>query len=178
MPSYLELHLKKYGHDSKTLNNSSPYCVEQSVTMATWQVYFVCLMMVVLWPFLGNKWAFEYQKQVSGTETSNYFPHILWDVVIRPCPWYLLMARWRHEMETCSALLAFCVGNSPGTKGQWRGTLMLTLSCARIKGWINNREAGDLRRHSAHCDVIVVAHMSTNVFRRVDQPLRCGYINW
>ena len=32
-------------------------------------------------------------------------------------------------------------------KGQWRGALMFSLICARINGWVNNREAGDLRRH-------------------------------
>ena len=41
-------------------------------------------------------------------------------------------------------------------KGQWCGALMFTLSCARINGWVNNREAGDLRRHRAHYDVIVI----------------------
>ena len=41
-------------------------------------------------------------------------------------------------------------------KGQWRGALMFSLICARINGWVNNRETGDLRRHQAHCDVIVM----------------------
>ena len=41
-------------------------------------------------------------------------------------------------------------------KGQWRGTLMFSLICAGIKGWVNNREAGDLRRHRAHYDVTVM----------------------
>ena len=45
--------------------------------------------------------------------------------------------------------------NSPH-KGQWRGALMFTLICARIIGWVNNREAGDLRRHRAHYDVTVM----------------------
>ena len=45
--------------------------------------------------------------------------------------------------------------DSPHT-GQWRGALMFTLICARINGWVNNREAGDLRRHRAHYDVIVM----------------------
>ena len=45
--------------------------------------------------------------------------------------------------------------NSPH-KGQWRGALKFSLICARINGWVNNREAGDLRRHQAHCDVIVM----------------------
>ena len=53
---------------------------------------------------------------------------------------------WRDQMETFSALLAICAVNSP-RKGQWRGALMLSLICAWINGWVNNREAGYLRRH-------------------------------
>ena len=45
--------------------------------------------------------------------------------------------------------------NSPH-KGQWRGALMFSLICIWINGWVNNREAGDLRRHRAHYDVIVM----------------------
>ena len=45
--------------------------------------------------------------------------------------------------------------NSP-QKGQWRGALMFSLICTRINGWVNNREAGDLRRHRAHYDVTVM----------------------
>ena len=45
--------------------------------------------------------------------------------------------------------------NSPH-KGQWRGALMFTLIFARINGWVNNREAGDLRRNRTHYDVIVM----------------------
>ena len=45
--------------------------------------------------------------------------------------------------------------NSPH-KGQWSGALMFSLVCARMNGWVNNREAGDFRRHGAHFDVIVI----------------------
>ena len=41
-------------------------------------------------------------------------------------------------------------------KGQWRGALMFSSICSWINGWVNNREAGDLRRHRAHNDVIVM----------------------
>ena len=41
-------------------------------------------------------------------------------------------------------------------KGQWLGTLMFSLICVWINGWVNNREAGDLRRYRAHYDVIVM----------------------
>ena len=35
-------------------------------------------------------------------------------------------------------------------KGQWRGALMFSLICVWINSWVNNREAGDLRRHRGH----------------------------
>ena len=41
-------------------------------------------------------------------------------------------------------------------KGQWRRALMFSLICAWINSWLNNREAGDLRSHRAHYDVIVM----------------------
>ena len=64
-------------------------------------------------------------------------------------------------METFSALLSLCAGNSPVPvnsphKGQWRGALMFSLIWARINDWVNNREAGDLRRHLGHYDVNVM----------------------
>ena len=70
-------------------------------------------------------------------------------------------AWWRHQMETFSALLALCAGNSPVTvnfshKGQWRGTWMFSLICTWINGWVNNWEAGDLRRHREHHDVTLM----------------------
>ena len=41
-------------------------------------------------------------------------------------------------------------------KGQWRRALMFSLICVRIHGWVNSREAGDLRRYRAHYDVTVM----------------------
>ena len=46
--------------------------------------------------------------------------------------------------------------NSPH-KGQWCGALMFSLICAWINDWINNREAGDLRRHRGLYGVNVIA---------------------
>ena len=42
--------------------------------------------------------------------------------------------------------------NSPH-KGQWHGALMFSLICAWTNGWVNNHDAGELRRHRTHCDV-------------------------
>ena len=64
-------------------------------------------------------------------------------------------------MKTFSALLAFCAGNSPVScefphKGHWRGALTFSLICVWINGWVNNRDAGDLRCYRAHDDVTVM----------------------
>ena len=41
-------------------------------------------------------------------------------------------------------------------KGQWRGALMFFLIHTWINDWVNNREAGELRRYHAHYVVIVM----------------------
>ena len=46
-----------------------------------------------------------------------------------------------------------CVVNSPVT-GEFHA--LTKASDARINGWVNNREAGDSRRHRAHYDVAVM----------------------
>ena len=53
------------------------------------------------------------------------------------------------------------MGNSPVPvnsphRGQWRGALMFSLIRVLINGWVNNREAGDLRRYHGHYDVIAM----------------------
>ena len=81
---------------------------------------------------------------------------------------YFLFSWWHHQMETCSASLAFVRRihrwqqgihrspvNSPHTD-QWRGALMFSLICAWTNGWVNNQDAGDLRRHRSHYGVTVM----------------------
>ena len=68
--------------------------------------------------------------------------------------------------------------NSPH-KGQWRGALVFSLICAWINGWVNNREAGDSRRHRAHYDVIVMTNwryplsLIQSLLTRGDRPSSC-----
>ena len=54
--------------------------------------------------------------------------------------------------------------NSP-QKGPWRGALMSSLICFWMNGWINNHEAGDLRRHRTHYDVIVMRNTTCKKYR-------------
>ena len=64
---------------------------------------------------------------------------------------------WRHQMETFSALLAICAGNSPvPVQRPVTRSVDIFFDLPRINGWVNNREAGDLRRHRAHYDVTVM----------------------
>ena len=64
-------------------------------------------------------------------------------------------------METFSASLAICAGNSP-VAGKFPAQRPVTRSFGVlfdlrwINGWVNNREAGDLRRHRTLYGAIVV----------------------
>ena len=51
--------------------------------------------------------------------------------------------------------------NSPH-KDQWCGALMFSLICVWINGWVNNREAGDLKRYRGHYDVTVMNESRSN----------------
>ena len=47
-------------------------------------------------------------------------------------------------------------GEFPSQRPATRGALIFSFICVWINGWVNNREADDLRRHRAHYDVIVM----------------------
>ena len=98
--------------------------------------------------------------------------HTLPDVLPRMChsclPCRVTLAEkinwntwWRHQMKHFPRYWPFVRGihrspvNTPH-KGQWCGALIFSLICVWINGWVNNREAGDLRRYRAHYDVIVM----------------------
>ena len=74
---------------------------------------------------------------------------------------------WRHQLETFSALLAICAGNSPITgeshaqRPVTRSFDVFSLIRVWINGLLNNREAGDLRRYGSHYDNTVMQCEST-----------------
>ena len=103
---------------------------------------------------------------------------------------------WKlHDMVTISVLLVIGVGKPPVIggfssqgasdveswfllkalnkrwpvdsphKSQWRGALMFCLIW--INGWVNNRDAGDLRRHRAHYDITVMAKRGPIIFAKL-----------
>ena len=68
---------------------------------------------------------------------------------------------WRHQTETFPCYRPFVWGIHRSSmnshhKGKWRETLMFSLICACTNSWVNNRDAGHLRRHRAHHDVTVM----------------------
>ena len=69
---------------------------------------------------------------------------------------------WRHQMEAFSAWLPLCAGNSPVTdelptqRPVTRSFDVFFDMRLEKNGWVNTGEAGDLRRHCAHYDVIVM----------------------
>ena len=67
------------------------------------------------------------------------------------CAFYIFLSWWRHHMETFSALLALCAGNSP--------------------------DAGDLRRHGVHD---ITATMSSGLFRSTwfIYPCTSSLLHW
>ena len=99
----------------------------------------------------------------------SYIMYVRWSISI-----LLTFVRswWRYQMETFSALLALFAGihrspvNSPH-KGHWRGALIFSLICAWINGWVNHRDAGDLRRHCAHYAITVMNGLES----KCDKPL-------
>ena len=74
-------------------------------------------------------------------------------------------------METTSALLDFCAGNSPIT-GEFPAQRPVTRSFdvsligAWITGWGNIGQAGDLQRHVDHYDVNVVWYIRIDIMNQ------------
>ena len=121
-------------------------------------------------------WLLRYKPRFLGWASC---PMLLYIITIRlKCPqnltrlprclhWY--MECNSHVMTTSSNGNIFRItgplcGNSPVNsphKGQWRGALIFSLICAWTKGWVNNLDAGDLRRHLAHYNVTVMLHLYT-----------------
>ena len=80
--------------------------------------------------------------------------------------WHDDVIKWKHFPRNWP----YMRGDSPVPvnsphKGQCRGALVFCLICVWINGWVNNRKAGDLRRHRGHYDVIVKRKMENYDWR-------------
>ena len=96
----------------------------------------------------------------------------------------LFRSWWRLHMETFSALLAICARNSPVT-GEFPSQRPVIQSfdvffdfCAWMNGWVNNREASDLRRHRTHYDVTVIVMLCClRLITKVVSGIHLTFIN-
>ena len=123
------------------LNINHPF---NSTIISTLHPHFRIFSMTIVFcitPFLWRPFLWR-QKQITRAWIGNCILHSI-QLIIAP-------------MMTTSK------GNIFGHKGQWRGTLMFPLICAWINGCANNREAGDLKRHRAHYDVIGLNTIDNN----------------
>ena len=84
------------------------------------------------WDFFMNM--VQYNEDQDDVIKWKYFPH------------YWPFVRGIHQSPV----------NSPH-KGQWRRVLLFSLIWAWPSGRVNNRDAGDLRRHRPHYDVIAMS---------------------
>ena len=65
--------------------------------------------------------------------------------------------KWKHFLRCWPLVRGFHWSPvNSSHRDHWCGALLFSLICAWLNGWVNNREAGDLRRHHAHFDVIVI----------------------
>ena len=115
----------------------------------------------------------------------------LWHLEIALCLIRQLLLSFEYHddvirWEKVSALLAFCMRNSsvidkfPSQRPVTRG-----FDAPWLNGWVNNREAGDLRRHRAHHGVIVIfqcsLHRPRNGWRLIWTYMNVSqdwYVSW
>ena len=112
------------------LHNQHPR--KHSIAFCQFQdTYRMALTGLIEWTFITGRWPFLLDVMTSsdGNICPRYWP-LVWGIHRSPV-------------------------NSPHS-GQWRGTLMFSLICDWINGWVYNREVGDLRRHRVHFDVTVM----------------------
>ena len=104
----------------------------------------------------GGKWpAYPVHKPLICNTTVNVTMLKHLEVLI-PC--HEDVIKWKHFPRNWPFVRG--IHRSPVNslhKGQWRVALMFSLIYVWINDWVNNREAGDLRRYRAHSDVIVMS---------------------
>ena len=120
---------------------------------------------------------------------SNEHQAIIWTSDDRVY-WHIYASWWSHQMETFSALLALCAGNSSVTcefPSQRAMTRSFDVFCAWTNDWVNNRDAGYLRGNRAHYGVTLMISMSqytggwsqTNMFKANQSTVRvCSVHTW
>ena len=139
---------------------------------------------IMYWPTYVNG-VVKMQGNKEWLENSAVYELAIWFalfcfVLLYDIFWYIItfisffLIWWCHQMETFPRYWPFVRGihgspvNSP-RKGQWRGALMFSLICGWLNNWVNNSDAGDLRRHRAQYDVTVMKNPNTKIWMKWKQ---------
>ena len=119
------------------------------------------------WPKNRYSWSLMHYYSLALNHRYAYVIYILVsanDIFLKSAPWHAFpsqhndVIKWKPFPRYWPFVRGIHLSpvSSPH-KGQWRRALMFPLICAWINGWVNNREAGDLRRYRAHYDVPVMS---------------------
>ena len=116
-----------------------------------WPKFHIPLQTFVLWSFLSGM---VYELSIMNIRVLEEVVLYL-DYNTLPCHYDVI--KWKHFPRYWTFVRGIHRSpvNSPH-KSQWRGALMFSLICAWINCWVNNLEAGDMRRHRTHYDVIAM----------------------
>ena len=131
--------------------------------VGSWGSIIPTLVQITAWRRPGDKQLCE--PMMVRLPTHICFTRLQWVIMTVYFAWLLLppnffhddVIKWKHfpHYWPFVRIIHQSPVNSPH-KGQWRGALMFSLICFWINSWVNNLEAGDLRRHRNHCDVTVM----------------------
>ena len=112
----------------------------------------------VHWHFSSQNLCHKHVNRVHSTSSESYISDISWRWFSPQNVCQSHVNRVHFELPDPEAVsISDAISsyrpqvNSPH-KSQWHGALI----CAWPNGWVNNRDAGDLRRHRIHYDVIVM----------------------
>ena len=111
-------------------------------------------------------WRGQGQNQIRSSNRRQ-----CWDIIFYTLQPHDDVIEWKHFPRYWPFVRGIhgSPANSPH-KGQWRGGLIFSLICAWINGWVNNRRAGDSRRHRGHYDVIVMVISQRKTWHASSDP--------
>ena len=141
----------------KFIGNNLGLCSQLNATEHLWWWIDICSVDGLV-PS-GNKWKPESLLTQIYDDSDHMAPlgHSELNILLLGLPNHDYVIKWKHFPRNWPLVRE--IHRSPVNfphKGQWHGALMFSLIYAWINDWVNNREAGDLRRQHGHYDVIVM----------------------
>ena len=147
-------------HDTMTainrqdINTCAPTYIDVMFEITSWQKQTKAIIIMPQAALPGRN-RFNRQQQKYGTlshRKSSFIKSMTYNTQLE---WALLthddVTKWRQFPRYWPFVCGIPMNSHH--KGQWRGSLIFSLTWAWINDWVNNRDTGDLRCHRAHYDV-------------------------